>query len=168
MFQCPSCNSEVKENSFICPSCNADLSLLIKLGGLSDAWFNRALEELNNGKIGRALECLSACCVANPNDAIALRALAKVWAQLNCWQESLDALDRASSIDPETPELEEIRSAVRDAQSTKTAVTRKATSPKKSRKNKSVKHVRDKDKALNTQRDTTKLSEKKTNHKEVR
>ena len=38
---------------------------------------NRALEALGEDRAGRALEWLSASCVARPTDAVACRALAK-------------------------------------------------------------------------------------------
>jgi tetratricopeptide (TPR) repeat protein len=82
------------------------------LEALADAWFNRALAALAEGRPGRALEWLSACCAARPTDAEARRAQAKAWAQLGRWVEARDALDRAAEIDPDAAELEVIRQAV--------------------------------------------------------
>jgi regulator of sirC expression with transglutaminase-like and TPR domain len=90
------------------------LSLLQRLDAVADAWFNRALEALAAGAPGRALEWLSACCAARPTDAAARRAQAKVWAQLGHWEEARDALERAAAIEPDVPELEAIRQALRE------------------------------------------------------
>jgi tetratricopeptide (TPR) repeat protein len=88
------------------------LTLLERLDSVSDAWFNRALEFLQEGNLGRALELFAACCAARPSDASALRALAKVWGHLGRFDEAQDALQRAAAIDPDAPELGEIRRAL--------------------------------------------------------
>ena len=83
------------------------------LDGVPDAWFNRALAAAAAGQPGRALEWMAACCAARPTDAAALRALARLWARLGHWHEAQDALRRASAIDPNAPELDRIRAALR-------------------------------------------------------
>jgi len=114
MYSCPACGAENVAQRSAC-ACGADLTLLRKLDGLGDAWFNRALESLAAGATGRAIEWLAACCVARPNDAAACRALAKAWAQLGHWREACDALDRAVALDPQDPTLEPIREVLREA-----------------------------------------------------
>jgi len=112
MYSCPACGSEGVLGAGIC-RCGADISLLRSLDGLADAWFNKALMALASGDPGTALEWLSACCVANPTDAVARRAQAKVWAHLGRFAESRSALARAAAIDPNSPELESIELAIR-------------------------------------------------------
>jgi tetratricopeptide (TPR) repeat protein len=82
---------------------------------MSDGWFNRALECLDAGKPGRALEWLAACCASRPSDASARRALALVWAQLGRLAEARDALQQAVELDPDAAEIPIIRRALRDA-----------------------------------------------------
>ncbi len=112
MFTCPACGAEPPANRDTC-GCGADLSLLRCLDAVPDAWFNRALDELAEGRPGRALEWLAACCAARPTDAAALRALAQVWGQLGRPAEAEDALRRAAACEPDHPELKAIEDAVR-------------------------------------------------------
>lgn len=114
MYSCPACGTEGKRDLFRC-SCGADLALLEQLEGVADAWFNRALAALAEDRPGRALEWLAACCAARPTDAAAGRALARVWAQLGCWDQAADALDRAAALDPDAPETAELRQALATA-----------------------------------------------------
>ena len=81
MYSCPACGAEDVAGRAAC-RCGADLSLLLRLDGIADAWFNRGLEALAEGAPGRALEWFAACCVARPTDAAARLALARVWPQL--------------------------------------------------------------------------------------
>ncbi|MCI0582003.1 MAG: tetratricopeptide repeat protein, partial [Chloroflexi bacterium] len=96
--------------------CGADLSLLADLDAVADAWFNEALKALAAGAPARALEWLAASCAARPTDAAVLRALARVWAQLGHPGAARDALDRAAEIEPDDPDLEGLRQALRDAE----------------------------------------------------
>lgn len=114
MYSCPACGAEDVSNRSTC-RCGADLTLLQRLDALADAWFNRALEALDLGKPGQALEWLSACCAARPSDAAARRAQARLWAQLGHWPEAQDALERARAIEPDAPALAEIQQALQDA-----------------------------------------------------
>lgn len=114
MYSCPACNAEDTAQRTTC-RCGADLTLLLRLDAVADAWFNRALEALAQGAPGRALEWLSACCAARPTDAAARRAQARVWAQLGRIDEARDALDRAAELDPTAPELIVIREALEAA-----------------------------------------------------
>jgi tetratricopeptide (TPR) repeat protein len=91
------------------------LSLLQRLDSVADSWFNRALDALAEQQPGRALEWLSACCVARPTDAAAARAQAKVWAQLGRWEEAGAGLERAAALDPDAPELEDLRQVLEEA-----------------------------------------------------
>lgn len=118
MYDCPACGAEDVADQAACRNCGAGLSLLLQLGQVADLWFNRALAELRNDapNRGRALEWLSACCAARPTDAAARLAQAKIWAQLDCWPEAQDALDRAAKIEPEAPELNLIRQALQEAE----------------------------------------------------
>jgi predicted Zn-dependent protease len=111
MFSCPACGSQDVAGRTVC-KCGADLSLLDRVEQVADAWFNRALEELAAGHEGRALEWLSACCAARPNDAEARRAQGKVWARMGRWTEALDSFDRAEALDPGQPETSALRMAV--------------------------------------------------------
>lgn len=114
MYSCPACGARNLEERATC-RCGADLSLLQTLEAAVDAWFNRALAALAEGAPGKALEWLSACCVANPNDATARRAQARVWAQLGHPKEAEEALERARIIDPAAPELQDIQAAIEEA-----------------------------------------------------
>lgn len=114
MYSCPACGKEDVIGLAVC-TCGADLGVLLKLERAIDAWFNSALEALKEGKVGRALEWLSACCVARPTDAVAVRALAKVWTQMGHWEEATDALERAAQIEPDAPDLSDIREALQEA-----------------------------------------------------
>ena len=111
MYSCPACGAEDVAKRSVCV-CGADLSLLERLDAVADAWFNRALEALEEGAVGRALEWLSACCAARPTDAAALRAQAKVWAQLGHLKEAQGALERAAAIEPDGAETAAIRQAL--------------------------------------------------------
>jgi len=113
MYSCPACGKEGVAGRATC-SCGADLTLLECLDAVPDAWFNRAVEALSAGRRGAALEWLAACCAARPTDAAAQRALAKVWAQLGHPAEARAALDRAAEIEPDAPELAELRQALEE------------------------------------------------------
>jgi len=115
MYSCPACGADDVEGRTVC-RCGADVTLLQRLDSIADAWFNRALEALAEGRAGRALEWLSACCAARPTDAAARRAQARVWAQLGRYREALDALERAAELDPTAAELPSIREALDEAQ----------------------------------------------------
>lgn len=115
MYSCPKCGAPDVADQLTCACCGADLTLLRRLSALTDAWFNRAMECLDERKPGRALEWLAAYCASRPADASARRALAKVWAQLGCLDEARDALQRAGELDPDSPEIEPIRQALKDA-----------------------------------------------------
>jgi tetratricopeptide (TPR) repeat protein len=84
----------------------------VGLDGIADAWFNRGLLALSQGEPGLALEWLSACCAARPTDAVARKAQARVWAQLGHWDEALNALERAESLEPGDPDLALVRGAI--------------------------------------------------------
>ena len=111
MYSCPACGTDDVVRRAVC-TCGADLTLLRRLDEVADAWFNRALTAAAEGQTGRALEWLSACCVARPTDAAARRAQAKVWAQLGRWNEARDALERAAELEPDAPELAALRQAL--------------------------------------------------------
>jgi tetratricopeptide (TPR) repeat protein len=113
MYSCPACGTEDVAARANC-LCGADLTLLRRLDEIADAWFNRGLEAASAGAPGRALEWLSACCVARPTDAAARRAQAKVWAQLGCRAAAEDALARAAAIEPDAPELAVLRQALQE------------------------------------------------------
>ncbi|MGE0129086.1 MAG: hypothetical protein AB7U82_13490 [Blastocatellales bacterium] len=113
MYNCPACGAMDVEGRETC-ACGADLSLLARLEAISDAWFNEGLRALAEGARGRAMEWFSAACAARPTDAAARRAQAKVWAQLGCWDEALDALERAAMIEPDDDELNAIRRAIEE------------------------------------------------------
>lgn len=119
---CPACSTEIPAHATRC-GCGADVTLLRQLDGLPDAWFNRALEALANGEPGRALEWLAGTCVARPTDAAALRALARVWAQLGHPREALAAWERAAELEPIPPEDRGLDRRLRTA---KTRRTRRA------------------------------------------
>jgi tetratricopeptide (TPR) repeat protein len=114
-YNCPACGADDVAHRAVC-RCGADLSLLQRLDGIADAWFNRALAALAEGAPGRALEWLSASCTARPSDAAARRAQAKVWAQLGRWAEARDALQRAAALEPDAPELALLRQAFKEAE----------------------------------------------------
>lgn len=113
MYSCPACGTADVAARTTC-LCGADLTLLRRLDEVADIWFNRALEAAAAGAPGRALEWLSACCVARPTDAVARRAQAKVWAQLGCWAAAEEALSRAAAIEPDAPELAALRQALQE------------------------------------------------------
>jgi len=108
MYSCPACGAENVAGRQECP-CGADLSLLVRLDGLADAWYNRGLEALEAGRTGEALEWLSACCAARPTDLGARVAQAKVWAQLKRWEEARESAARAAELDPTAGEVVELR-----------------------------------------------------------
>jgi len=114
MMTCPACGKQNPADTTTC-SCGADLTLLVCLEGQCDAWFNRALAALAEGRPGRAVEWLSACCAARPSDAAAWRALARVWAQIGRWDDARRAVERAAEVDPDAPDLEAIRQAIAEA-----------------------------------------------------
>ena len=114
MYSCPACGDVDATGRLLC-LCGADLSLLQRLDALGNLWFNQALDALDEGNLGSALEWLSACCVVRPRDAGALRAKAKIWARLGHFEEARNALNQAASSEPDTPELGVIRQAVDDA-----------------------------------------------------
>jgi tetratricopeptide (TPR) repeat protein len=111
MYSCPCCGAESAADRSKCP-CGADLSLLARLDGVADAWFNEGLQALERGARGRALEWVSACCAARPTDAAARLVQARLWGQLGLWAEASDALERAAAIDPTLPELTAVREAL--------------------------------------------------------
>jgi tetratricopeptide (TPR) repeat protein len=111
MYSCPGCGFPNAAGLDVC-RCGADLSLLLNLSLVADAWFNKALDALAEGQAGQALEWLSACCAASPTDAAARRAQAKVWAQLGRTVEARDALEQALLLDPTSAEAKEIRCAL--------------------------------------------------------
>ena len=111
MLNCPACGTPVERREQAC-SCGADLRLLRDLDGLADAWLNRGLAVLGKQGAGKALEWVSASCVARPTDAQARRIQAKLWAQLGKWDEALEALACASALDGDAQESEELRKAI--------------------------------------------------------
>ncbi|MCD4786504.1 MAG: hypothetical protein K8T10_21975 [Candidatus Eremiobacteraeota bacterium] len=112
MYSCPACGKEDVTGQITCIRCGTDLSLLKTLDSVADAWFNRALKEIDDGNSGRAIQWLSACCAARPMDAEALRIRAKVWGMLGHWKEARYSLEEAREIDPDALELKEIESAL--------------------------------------------------------
>lgn len=116
MYSCPACGKEDVTGQLTCIRCGTDLSLLKTLDSIADAWFNRALKEIDDGNSGRALQWLSACCAARPMDAEALRTRARVWGILGHWKEARDSLEEAQEVDPDAPELKEIESALQVAE----------------------------------------------------
>lgn len=114
MYSCPACGASAVARRSRCV-CGADLSLLVSLDGLCDTWFNSALTALAAGATGRALEWFAACAAARPSDGAALRALARVWAQLGHHREAGEALERAAAIEPDAPDVAVIRKALADA-----------------------------------------------------
>ena len=111
MYSCPACGAEEVAGRSRC-ECGADLTLLQHLDAIADAWFNKALDALKEGAHGRALEWLSACCAARPTDAAARRAQAKVWAQIGRPNEARDSLERAAELEPDSPDIAQIRDAL--------------------------------------------------------
>jgi len=99
MLVCPSCGSQNERGRNQC-RCGADLSLLNQVSQLVDAWFNQGLLAFENGELAEAMMWFSACCAANPTDAAAWLAQAKVWGQLGHFQEGQASLARARQIDP--------------------------------------------------------------------
>ena len=114
MASCPACGAEDIAAQTEC-RCGADLTLLARLDGIADAWFNRGLAALREGAPGHALEWFSACCAARPGDVDARLAQVRVWAQLGRWREAAGALDRAAAVDPAARDVEELRQALTPA-----------------------------------------------------
>ncbi|MBI3248834.1 MAG: tetratricopeptide repeat protein [Deltaproteobacteria bacterium] len=114
MYTCPSCKNDDVVGKERC-RCGADLGLLQRFVGLSDAWFNRALALQNEGRYGRALELLSACCVVRPDDSEARLVQAQMFAQLGCWREAGEALQAVRELDPDQPELAALEAALAEA-----------------------------------------------------
>jgi tetratricopeptide (TPR) repeat protein len=114
MYTCPACGSDKVSGMAAC-TCGADLAMLQCLDAAIDGWFNRALAALAEGRQGEALECFAACCAARPTDAVAQRALAKMWARLGFWSDGGRVLDRAAELEPDHPELALLRSALHEA-----------------------------------------------------
>ena len=79
--------------------CGADLSLLLTLDAVADAWFNRGLAALGCEAPGEALEWFSACCAARPADGPARLAQAKTWARLGRFKEALESLEKAKLLE---------------------------------------------------------------------
>lgn len=116
MFTCPACGAADVAELASC-KCGADLSLLQGLDGLADAWFNRAVAALKADELERAVEWLAACCAARPDDAPALRALAKAWARLGRPNAARQALYRARAAAPEAAENDAIAAAIEGRES---------------------------------------------------
>ena len=125
MYVCPACGSDKATGQARC-ACGADLTILQCLDAVPDAWFNQALKALAENRLGEALEWLSACCTANPTDAAAWRALAKLWARLRRFKDADRALGRAEKIEPDSEELKAIRGAIEDARERRRAQRRVA------------------------------------------
>jgi len=114
MYSCPACGrSDVAELSRC--TCGADLAILQSLDAVADAWFNRALAALAKGEPGKALEWVSACYAARPNDAAARLTQAMVWAQLGHFLQARAALDQAANLDSSLPGLAGFARALQDA-----------------------------------------------------
>lgn len=99
MLVCPSCGFQNERGENHC-RCGVDLTLLNQINQLVDSWFNQGLQAAESGKNAEAMMWFSACCAANPTDAAAWMAQAKVWGLLGHWQEGQASLARARQIDP--------------------------------------------------------------------
>jgi Tfp pilus assembly protein PilF len=110
-YSCPACGAGAAVGQVRC-ACGADLSLLVELAAVADAWFNRGLAALEAGDLTRALEWLAAGCAARPTDAAALRILARVWGRLGHHGAARDALDRSAAIEANAPDLDDLRRAL--------------------------------------------------------
>lgn len=126
MYSCPSCGVENVAGLAVC-QCGTDLTLLLRLDAVADAWFNRGLEAAAAHQPAKALEWMAACCAARPSDAAAHRARGRLWAQLACWPEADDAFERAAELEPDSPDLLEARQAL--AAATARRKRRKAATP---------------------------------------
>ena len=104
---CPSCGAVATEN-LLCRQCNVDLSILYIINAVPDVWFNRAVESVQSGDWGKALEWVSACCVARPADASAHRMRAKIWGQLQHPIAARESLELARALEPDHPDLKVI------------------------------------------------------------
>lgn len=113
MFSCPACGNTDVNDRMRC-TCGADLSLLQSIDAQVDAWFNRALHASKEGRPGEALEWLAACCRVRPSDAQAYLALAKLWAQLEHWDDAVRCLNCATELKSDLPEFETLRKAIKE------------------------------------------------------
>lgn len=111
MLHCPSCSSTIPDRRASCV-CGADLLALQEIETLVDAWFNRAVEALEAGDEGRALEWLAACSIARPSDVEALAALALLWIRLGRPDDARRALERARSVEPDAAAIGEVEAAL--------------------------------------------------------
>ncbi len=111
MYKCPACGIDDVMGQSRC-HCGADLSLLLTLDGVADAWFNKGVAALAADAPGEALEWFSACCTARPADIEARLAQAKTWAQLGHFREALAALEKIRQIDPANGELKMVSAAI--------------------------------------------------------
>ena len=109
MYSCPACGADDVMGRLVC-RCGADLSLLVRLEEISDAWFNRGIQALADGKPGRAVEWFSTCCAANPNDLEARLYQARAWMQLGHRMEARQSLKRARKLAPDSPEVAALQS----------------------------------------------------------
>jgi tetratricopeptide (TPR) repeat protein len=114
MYKCPACGRSGVAGLSRC-TCGADLTILENLQAVVDVWFNRGLAALAEGRPGNALEWLSACCVARPNDAAARLAQARVWAQLGNFSQAQVSLKQAEDLDPGLPGLADMAQALAEA-----------------------------------------------------
>ncbi len=137
MYNCPSCGKENSEQKNVC-SCGVDLTLLQCVESLTASWFNQALEAAIAKEYGKAVELLSACCIANPSDAEAFKLRAKAWMGLGCGAEAKRSCDRIIELDPDCHELSQLTEAISKLEK-KTVPSKKRRTNKNTRKIKSGK-----------------------------
>lgn len=114
MYNCPNpvCRQQDVDGLDRC-RCGADLSLLQHLDAMADLWFNRALEEVENGDRSSALEMLSICCAFRPNDVEAHIVKAQLLGQRGHRRKALAALAEARRVEPENVFIADIEEALK-------------------------------------------------------
>ncbi len=113
MYKCPACGADEVMGLARC-RCGADLTLLLTLDAVADAWFNRGLSALGRDAPGEALEWFSACCAAKPGDGQARLAHAKTWARLGCFAEAAQSLEKAKMLGVDGGEVQKVEAGIRE------------------------------------------------------
>lgn len=103
MEKCPICGHlEVTDK---CPRCGTDLTNWGRLSELPYAYFNRAVNFINEGKLHQAKESLFTVIGLYPNNVEALILLGKVNAEMGTYDEAITYWERAKKLDESKSKL---------------------------------------------------------------
>ena len=119
---CPYCETLVPEDTTICPGCQEDVAGLLKLAYPHVTYYDEALELASQGELARARDSAYLSLRLRPTYRPSLMLMARLNAREGHWETARQYADMAKELEPDDPELDELRAEIDEGEKQQEAV----------------------------------------------